>query len=142
MESYPILSAWIQEMRQMKTRVSVDVESTVQSFMTEDQKEITVNREEDDHKLMTITMEHEIKWRHRPFTTIIYTSFQNHLIYDRHPMSPYEYFKQCVPDALFDLMSDSTNIYAMQSGTLGFKSTSSGEISVPSGGGQDLQRSN
>uniref|UniRef100_A0A672KZ53 PiggyBac transposable element-derived protein domain-containing protein n=1 Tax=Sinocyclocheilus grahami TaxID=75366 RepID=A0A672KZ53_SINGR len=63
-----------------------------------------------------------------PFTTIIDTSFQNHLIYDRHPMSPYEYFKQYVPDALFDLMSDSTNIYAMQSGTLRFKPTSSGEI--------------
>ncbi len=43
-------------------------------------------------------------------------------------MSPYEYFKQYVPDALFNLMSDSTNIYAMQSGTLGFKPSSSGEI--------------
>ncbi len=43
-------------------------------------------------------------------------------------MSPYEYFKQYVPDVLFELMSDSTNIYAMQSGTLGFKPTSSGEI--------------
>ncbi len=41
-------------------------------------------------------------------------------------MSPFEYFKHYVPDVLFDLMSDSTNVYAMQSGTLGFKSTSSG----------------
>uniref|UniRef100_A0A672KBA3 PiggyBac transposable element-derived protein domain-containing protein n=1 Tax=Sinocyclocheilus grahami TaxID=75366 RepID=A0A672KBA3_SINGR len=63
-----------------------------------------------------------------PFATIIDTSFQNHLIYDRHPMSPYEYFKQFVLESLFDLMFDSTNIYAMQSGTLGFKPTSSGEI--------------
>ncbi len=33
MESYPIFMAWIQEMRQMKMSVSVDVESIVQSFM-------------------------------------------------------------------------------------------------------------
>uniref|UniRef100_A0A672KG02 PiggyBac transposable element-derived protein domain-containing protein n=1 Tax=Sinocyclocheilus grahami TaxID=75366 RepID=A0A672KG02_SINGR len=90
--------------------------------------DLDLNREEDDHEQMTITRKHEIKWRHRPFATIIDTSFQNHLIYDRHPMSPYEYFKQFVLESLFDLMFDSTNIYAMQSGTLGFKPTSSGEI--------------
>lgn len=112
-------------LEELEVAAEVEVEESV---VTEDQEEITVNREEDDQEQMTITRKHEIKWRHRPFTTIIDTSFQNHLIYDRHPMSPYEYFKQYVPDALFDLMSDSTNIYAMQSGTLGFKPTSSGEI--------------
>uniref|UniRef100_A0A671NB21 PiggyBac transposable element-derived protein domain-containing protein n=1 Tax=Sinocyclocheilus anshuiensis TaxID=1608454 RepID=A0A671NB21_9TELE len=112
-------------LEELEVAAEVEVEESV---VTEDQEEITVNREEDDHEQMTITRKHEIKWRHRPFTTIIDTSFQNHLIYDRHPMSPYKYFKQYVPDVLFDLMSDSTNIYAMQSGTLGFKPTSSGEI--------------
>ncbi len=101
-------------LEELEVAAEVEVE---ESLVTEDQEEITVNREEDDHEQMTITRKHEIKWCHRPFTTIIDTSFQNHLIYDRHPMSPYEYFKQYVPDALFDLMSDSTNIYAMQSGT-------------------------
>lgn len=43
-------------------------------------------------------------------------------------MSPYEYFKHYVPDELFNLMSDSTNMYAMQSGNLSFKPTSAGEI--------------
>ncbi len=95
-------------LEELEVAAEVEVEESVE---TEDQEEITVNREEDDHEQMTITRKHE-----------------NHLIYDRHPMSPYEYFKQYVPDALFNLMSDSTNIYAMQSGTLGFKPSCSGEI--------------
>lgn len=98
-------------LEELEVAAEVEVEESV---VTEDQKEITVNREEDDHRQITITRKHEIKRRHRPFTTIINASFQNHLIYDRHPMSQYEYFRQYVPDALFDLMSDSTNIYAMQ----------------------------
>ncbi|KAL7390113.1 hypothetical protein ABVT39_015092 [Epinephelus coioides] len=80
---------------------------------------------------MTVTREEEIKWRHRTFTTIIDTSFENPLIYDRHPMSSYEYFKRVYE--IFDLMTDSTNIYAMQSGTLGFKMTSLGEIRTLAG---------
>lgn len=112
-------------LEEIEVAAEVEVEESV---VTEDHEEIAVNREEDDQEQIRTTRKHEIKWRHRPFTTVIYTSFQNHLIYDRDPMSPYENFKQYVPDALFNLMSDSTNIYAMQSGTLGFKLTSSGEI--------------
>ncbi len=125
------MTAWTQEMRQMKTS-SVDVESIVQSFMhyiicklqkmhmrsrvrtwkksykcdcfvigrgteksdrgdacmleeldvaaeveveesveTEDQEEITLNREEDDHEQMIITRKHEIKWHHSPQSSIL-----------------------------------------------------------------------
>ncbi len=108
----------------LKNLVAAEVE-VEESVVKEDQEEITVNRDEDDHEQMTIARKHEIKWchTHSPQSSIL--PFQNHLIYDRHPISPYKYFKQYVSEALFDLMSDSTNIYAMQSGTLGFKSTRS-----------------
>uniref|UniRef100_A0A8D0AN67 PiggyBac transposable element-derived protein domain-containing protein n=1 Tax=Sander lucioperca TaxID=283035 RepID=A0A8D0AN67_SANLU len=77
---------------------------------------------------MTVTRKEEIKWRHRPFTTIMDTSFENPPIHEDPPMRPYEYFKQYIPDEIFDLMADNTNVYAMQSGTLSFKPTSPGEI--------------
>lgn len=54
-------------LEELEVAAEVEVEESV---VTEDQKEITVNREEDDHRQMTITGKHEIKWRHRPFTTI------------------------------------------------------------------------
>lgn len=43
---------------------------------------------------MTVTMKEEIKWRHRTFTTVIDTSFENPPIHEDHPMRPYEYFKR------------------------------------------------
>ncbi|KAL7867876.1 hypothetical protein SRHO_G00092600 [Serrasalmus rhombeus] len=43
---------------------------------------------------MTVTRKEEIKWRHRPFTTIIDTSFENPPIHEDHPMRPFEYFKR------------------------------------------------
>lgn len=55
-------------LEELEMAAEVEVEESVG---TEDQ-EITVNREEDDHEQMTITRKHEIKWRHRPFTTIRY----------------------------------------------------------------------
>lgn len=61
---------------------------------------------------MTVTRKEEIKWRHRPFTTVIDTSFENPPIHEDHPMRPYEH----------------TNVYALQSGTLSFKPTNPGEI--------------
>jgi len=83
---------------------------------------------------MTVTRKQEIKWHHRPFKTIIDTSFKNPPIYDRYPMRPYEYlysrhsYKQYITDEMFDLLINSTNIYVMLSDTLGFKMTSLGEI--------------
>uniref|UniRef100_A0A3B4VA40 PiggyBac transposable element-derived protein domain-containing protein n=1 Tax=Seriola dumerili TaxID=41447 RepID=A0A3B4VA40_SERDU len=77
---------------------------------------------------MTVTRKEVIKWRHRLFTTIMDTSFENPQIDEKDSMRPYEYFKQYIPDDIFDLMADNTNVYAMQSGTLSFKPTSPGEI--------------
>ncbi|CAJ1087319.1 piggyBac transposable element-derived protein 3-like [Xyrichtys novacula] len=77
---------------------------------------------------MTVTRKEEIKWRHRPFTTVIDTSFENPPIQETQPMRPYEYFKKYITDEIFALMAANTNVYAMQSCTLGFKSTGSGEI--------------
>ncbi|KAL7396481.1 hypothetical protein ABVT39_006460 [Epinephelus coioides] len=77
---------------------------------------------------MTVTRKEEIKRHHRLFTTIIDTSFENPPIHEDHPMRPYEYFKWYIPDEIFNLMADNTNVYALQSGTLSFKPTSSGEI--------------
>uniref|UniRef100_A0A3B1ICF6 PiggyBac transposable element-derived protein domain-containing protein n=1 Tax=Astyanax mexicanus TaxID=7994 RepID=A0A3B1ICF6_ASTMX len=77
---------------------------------------------------MTVTRKEEIKWRHRPFTTLIDTSFENPPIHEDHPMRPYEYFKRYIPDEIFSLMADNTNVYALQSATRCFKPTSSGEI--------------
>ena len=79
-------------LEELEVAAEVEIEESV---VTEDQEEITVNREEDVHEQITVTRKDEIKWRHRPFTTIIDTSFENHFIYDRHPMSPYEYFTRC-----------------------------------------------
>uniref|UniRef100_A0A3B4CEN1 PiggyBac transposable element-derived protein domain-containing protein n=1 Tax=Pygocentrus nattereri TaxID=42514 RepID=A0A3B4CEN1_PYGNA len=77
---------------------------------------------------MTVTRKEEIKWRHRPFTTIIDTSFENPPIHEDHPMRPFEYFNQYILDEIFNLMADNTNVYALQSATRCFKPTSSGEI--------------
>ena len=59
---------------------------------------------------MTVTRKEEIKWRHRPFTTIMDTSFENPPIHEVHPMRPYEYFKQYIPNEIFNLMADNTFI--------------------------------
>lgn len=63
--------------------VAAEVEGeVVESVVTEDQEEITVNKDEDDHEQMIGTRRHDIKCQHRPFTTISNTSFENRLIYD------------------------------------------------------------
>ncbi|KAM4580374.1 piggyBac transposable element-derived protein 3-like [Odontesthes bonariensis] len=104
---------------ELDVAVEVEIEET-DSVVTEEDR--------GGQEGLTVTRKEEIKWRHRPFTTIMDTSFENPPIHEDHPMRPYEYFKQYVPDEIFNLMADNTNIYAMQSGTLSFKPTSPGEI--------------
>lgn len=74
---------------------------------------------------MTVTRKEEIKWRHRLVTTVINTSFENPPIHEDHPMRTYKYFKRYMPDEIVNLMADNINVYALQSGTLSFKPTSS-----------------
>ena len=77
-----------------------EIEEIEERVVTKDQEEINVTKKK------------EIKWRHRPLTPIIDTSFENPLIYERDPMSPY--FRQYISDEIFNLMMDNTNIYALQ----------------------------
>ncbi|KAM3625846.1 uncharacterized protein V6R79_018497 [Siganus canaliculatus] len=105
----------------------IEIEGTDNVVTEED----SIRTEKDDRQEeMTVTGKEEIKWRHRPFTTIVDTSFESHPNDEKDPMRPYEYFKQYIPDAIFDLMANNTNVYALQSGTLNFKLTSPGEISA------------
>ena len=71
-----------------------EIDEIEECVVTEDQEEINVTKKK------------EIKWRHRPFTPIIDTSFENPLIYERDPMSPYDYFRQYISDEIFNLMMD------------------------------------
>lgn len=90
-----------------------------------------IRRQEEDtegQEEMTVTMKEEIKWRHRPFTTVIDTSFENPPIHEDHLMRPYEYFKRYIQDEIFNLMVENTNVYELQSGTLSFKPANPEEI--------------
>ncbi|KAL7880514.1 hypothetical protein SRHO_G00027680 [Serrasalmus rhombeus] len=104
----------------------VEIEETDSAGTEENSKRTEEDRGGQEE--MTVTRKEEIKWRHRPFTTIIDTSFENPPIHEDHPMRPFEYFKRYIPDEIFNLMADNTNVYALQSATRCFKPTSSGEI--------------
>lgn len=76
---------------------------------------------------MALSSIHEIKWCHRPFATIQTTLEMPPIKITGH-LKPYEYFTMYITPEMFDLKADNTNIYALQSGTMGFKHVCLDEI--------------
>lgn len=72
--------------------------------MTEEDRRRT-EEDKGGQEEMTVTRKEEIKWRHRPFSTIMDTSFENPPIHEDNPMRPCDYFKQYIPDEIFNLMA-------------------------------------
>lgn len=106
-----------------RDRVSAEELEVADEVEIETSLEIEERQEHEELTDVTLTKKEEIKWHRRPFTTITDTSFEIPPVGETYPLSPYKYFKQFIPDGIFD-------IYATQSGTLGLKPTSTAEIRI------------
>jgi len=91
-----------------------------------DEAETRVDAEE-----VEITSKKNIRWSRLPFCGNTET-FQTGQPTDQniHLLSPYQYFKRYVPDELFQMMADMTNLYATQNHTNKFQNTTSNEMEV------------
>jgi len=84
-----------------------------------DEAETHVDAEE-----VEITSKTNIRWSMLPFCSNT-EAFQSGQPIDQniHLLSPYQYFKRYVPDELFQVMADKTNLYATQNNTNKFQNT-------------------
>lgn len=78
---------------------------------------------------IVLTPKKDIKWRHKTVTKPC-DEFVGSVNEVSELLSPVGYFKKYIPDSLFKIMSEMTNIYAMQSDKTKFKPTTPEEIEI------------
>ncbi|MGH0134627.1 UNVERIFIED_CONTAM: hypothetical protein FKN15_023542 [Acipenser sinensis] len=78
----------------------------------------------EDESLASITQKGEIQWIHCPVSPVTTAWANPESCENSSPLPPFEYFKNYVPDEMFELMANMTNFYAVQKQTQSFKSAS------------------
>lgn len=106
-----------------------DIENEENVGHVTDHNYIRIEDEEPNFQF-NLTKKSDIKWVHQSGTSPVSVFNNTSVIEDTEVLIPLNYFKKYVPEEVFSLMSEMTNIYALQKNKSNFKPTNSLEIKI------------